>query len=89
MFSASAALIEIHRTAGLAERRCLERTMTTTQVAATEPYVATEELAAYLGKPTSWLWNNVLKLGIPHVRVGRGYRFKVSEVDAWLRDQAA
>ena len=41
-----------------------------------------DELAAYLKKPKSWVYDNAHE--IPHIRVGREYRFRLSEVLAWL-----
>lgn len=41
-----------------------------------------DELAAYLKKPKSWVYDNAHE--IPHMRVGREYRFRLSEVNAWL-----
>jgi excisionase family DNA binding protein len=41
-----------------------------------------DELATYLQKPKSWVYDNAHE--IPHMRVGREYRFRASEVNAWL-----
>ncbi|MGI5286024.1 helix-turn-helix domain-containing protein [Nonomuraea polychroma] len=41
-----------------------------------------EALADYLDVPKSWLYGNAYQ--IPHTRVGRMYRFRRTEVNAWL-----
>ena len=47
-----------------------------------EPLLTVETLAEYLGKPKSWVYDNAHE--IPHMKVGREYRFRKSEVDLWL-----
>ncbi|MEU4718395.1 helix-turn-helix domain-containing protein [Nonomuraea dietziae] len=49
-----------------------------------EPLMTMDTLATYLGVPKSWLYDNAWQ--IPHTRVGRMYRFRRSEVDAWLEN---
>lgn len=49
-----------------------------------EPFVDTEELCKFLIKPASWVYNNAERLGIPRYRVGLQYRYRLSEVAAWL-----
>ncbi|MEU8403178.1 helix-turn-helix domain-containing protein [Nonomuraea sp. NPDC048892] len=48
----------------------------------TEQLLTVNELADYLKKPTSWVYDNARE--IPHMRVGREYRFRLSEVNLWL-----
>ena len=55
-----------------------------TRTASVEPFVGTEEVAAFLGKPPSWIYNRAERLGIPRYRVGLQYRFRLSEVAAWV-----
>lgn len=43
-----------------------------------------KEVAEYLGKPPSYLYNNVEKMGIPHVKIGQQYRFLISDIKMWL-----
>ena len=55
------------------------------------------EVAEYLGlvsrgrRPGNRLWELLragrLK-GLPHIRIGRTYRFNMAEVEAWVRQQA-
>lgn len=41
-----------------------------------------DELATYLKRPKSWIYDNNHE--IPHLKVGREYRYRASEVNAWL-----
>lgn len=50
-----------------------------------EPYITTEEAAAYLAKPPSWLYQNARRLGIPRTPLGRQWRYRRTELDAWMR----
>jgi predicted DNA-binding transcriptional regulator AlpA len=52
-----------------------------------ETWVTTEEVASHLAKPVSWLYNNGQRLRIPRSRIGRCYRYRLSEVDQWLAEQ--
>ncbi|MEV8554739.1 helix-turn-helix domain-containing protein [Streptomyces glaucescens] len=49
------------------------------------------ETAEYLNVSTSWLYKNASRCGLVSYRFGSGsnakLRFKVSEVDAWVRQQ--
>lgn len=47
-----------------------------------EELLTVDELAAYLKKPKSWIYDNNHE--IPHFMVGREYRYRLSEVLAWL-----
>lgn len=44
-------------------------------------WLTTHEASAYLGKTPKWLRENTLLLDIPHMRVGRQYRYKKSELE--------
>lgn len=50
-----------------------------------EMWLSTEQIAKYLGVSTitirKWIRE---KRGIPFVRIGRQYRFKISAVDEWI-----
>jgi excisionase family DNA binding protein len=46
-----------------------------------ERWLTTHEASAYLGKSSKWLRENALYLEIPHMRVGRQYRFKKNDLD--------
>lgn len=50
----------------------------------TERWLSLEEIAAHIGcsKDTIRTW--IKKETIPHHKVGRQYKFKLSEVDRWI-----
>lgn len=52
-----------------------------------ERLLTTDEVAEYLAKPRSWIDNNAERVGIPRRRLGRHYRYRLSEVNAWLDGQ--
>ncbi len=49
-----------------------------------EPYITVASLARVLGVPASWVYERTAKGEIPHYRVGRYVRFRLSEVERWL-----
>jgi len=51
---------------------------------APEPYVTTDAIADYLGKPRSWIDNYAARRNMPRHKVGNHYRYRYSEVDAWI-----
>ena len=53
-------------------------------VSTIEPFVGTEEVAAFLGKPPSWLYNRAERIGLPRYLVGRHYRYRISEVATFI-----
>ena len=52
---------------------------------ALEPWVTSEEICKYLRISANTLTRWIADRGMPGQRVGRSLRFKVSEVDAWIR----
>jgi excisionase family DNA binding protein len=52
-----------------------------------EPFVGTEEVASLLGKPPSFIYNNAERLGLPRYKVGRVFRYRLSEIAAWVERQ--
>lgn len=52
-------------------------------------WLSVEEIAGYLGvsKDTVYAW--ISKRGMPARRIGRFWKFKASEVDAWVRGGGA
>jgi excisionase family DNA binding protein len=55
----------------------------------TEPWVSVEQVAQHLGvaKDTVYRWRE--HRGLPAHRVGRLWKFRLSEVDDWVRDGGA
>lgn len=51
---------------------------------AVEKWVSTKVVAEHLGRPVHWVQKYAPVM--PHVRVGREFRFKISEVEEWLED---
>jgi len=47
-----------------------------------EPRVGVREVAAHLGYQKSWV-HQQLPL-IPHVKIGKSYRFRLTTVDEWF-----
>ena len=54
-----------------------------------EPWVKVEEVANHLGVAKDTVYRWVQSRGLPAHRVGRLLKFKVSDVDAWVRDGKA
>lgn len=54
-----------------------------------EPWVKVEEVASHLGVAKDTVYRWVQTRGLPAHRVGRLWKFKVSDVDAWVRDGKA
>lgn len=52
-----------------------------------EKLVDSREVAKHLMKPVSWVYNNAERLGLPRYRVGNQWRYRLSEVDAWVKAQ--
>lgn len=51
-----------------------------------EPWVNLEDVAKHLSvsQDTICVW--IRKNAIPYIRAGKQYKFKISEVDQWVRD---
>lgn len=52
---------------------------------ANEPWVNLEEVASYLGVNKDTIRNWIKKTDIPAHKVGRLWKFKLSEIDAWVK----
>ena len=50
-----------------------------------EPWVSMKEICSHLGVNRDAVIVWVSKLGMPGVKVGRLWKFKPGEVDAWIR----
>ena len=54
-------------------------------MAVEERWVGVEGVASHLGVAKDSIYRRIEKRGLPADRVGRLFRFKLSEVDAWVR----
>lgn len=50
-----------------------------------QKWMDSREASEYLGTTKDWLLANVHKLGIPHIRLGRQYRFRLSDLELWAK----
>ena len=50
--------------------------------------LTTKEAAEYISKSPAYLRTNYLRLGIKAYKIGRHLRFRRSEIDSWLENQA-
>ena len=51
-----------------------------------EPWVNLEDIAKHLGVSKDSIRAWIKKETIPYTRAGKQYKFKISEVDEWLRE---
>jgi excisionase family DNA binding protein len=49
-----------------------------------EKWSSLDEIAEHLGVSKDTIRNWIRKDTIPHHRIGKQYKFKISEVDAWV-----
>ncbi|TIC80705.1 helix-turn-helix domain-containing protein [Nocardioides sp. GY 10127] len=49
-----------------------------------EPFVDIREVAEFLGKERAWIYDNQARLGIPRCRIGKHYRYRLTEVARWM-----
>lgn len=50
-----------------------------------EPWASLEDVATYLGVNKDTVRNWIKKTDIPAQKIGRQWKFKLSEVDAWVK----
>ncbi|MGB4674878.1 MAG: helix-turn-helix domain-containing protein [Azovibrio sp.] len=55
----------------------------------TEPWVSVDQIAGHLGVTRDSIFRWIDRKGLPAHRVGRLWKFKVSEVDEWVRGGGA
>lgn len=56
-----------------------------------ERLIDVKELAQTIGVPISWIYSRTRQKGpdtIPHLRLGKYRRFRLSEVMEWLQEQS-
>ena len=58
-------------------------------LAVTEPWVSADVIAEHLGVAKDSIYTWIAKKDMPAHRVGRLWKFQVSEVDAWVRRAGA
>ena len=51
----------------------------------TEPWVSVEDIASHLGVAKDSVYRWIENKGLPAHKIGRLWKFKVSEVDEWVR----
>lgn len=51
----------------------------------TEPWVSVDEVAKHLGVAKESIYRWIEGRGLPAHKIGRLWKFKVSEVDEWVR----
>jgi excisionase family DNA binding protein len=54
-----------------------------------EPWVTLDDITRHLGVSRDTIYRWIDDRGLPAHKVGRLWKFKVSEVDAWVRDGKA
>jgi excisionase family DNA binding protein len=54
-----------------------------------EPWASVEEVTAHLGIVRDTVYRWIETKGMPAHRIGRLWKFKLSEVDAWVRSAGA
>lgn len=52
----------------------------------TEKYVGSDEILAYF-RMTRGTLELLIRRGLPHIKLGRNRRYKLSEVEAWLKQK--
>jgi excisionase family DNA binding protein len=50
-----------------------------------EPWSSVEEIAAHLGVARETVYRWIEQKGLPAHRIGKFWKFKISEVDEWIR----
>jgi excisionase family DNA binding protein len=53
----------------------------------TEPWVGVDEVTAHLDIKRDTLYRWISRRGLPGSKVGKVWRFRLSEVDDWMRSQ--
>ena len=54
-----------------------------------EPWVSMKEITAYIGINRDTVISWIERFGMPAVKVGRLWKFKISEVDAWMKNRSS
>jgi len=59
------------------------------QVEVAEPWVSVEDVALHLGVAKDSVYRWIDAKGLPAHRIGKLWKFKLSEVDDWVRAEGA
>ena len=51
-----------------------------------EKWVSMEEICKHLGSSRDTIKKMIRKQGLPAYKIDRKWKFKISEVDSWMRD---
>lgn len=51
-------------------------------------WMTLKEAAAHLNVSTSYLYQKGDTVGVPRYRIGNKFRYKLSEIDAWVQSQS-
>lgn len=62
--------------------------MITTADIQPEPMVTAEVVAELLGVSRTWVYRHADEDDLPYYRIGRERRFRLSEVESWIRANA-
>jgi excisionase family DNA binding protein len=54
-----------------------------------EPWVSVDAVAGHLGVAKDSVYRWIERRGLPAHRIGRLWKFRLSEVDAWVRESGA
>lgn len=54
-----------------------------------EPWVTMKDVQEHMGVRRETISQWIAKRGLPAYKVGRQWKFKISEIDAWVRSGAA
>lgn len=54
-----------------------------------EPWVSVEQIALHLGVTRDSIYRWIESKGLPSHKIGRLWKFKISEVDSWVRGGGA
>jgi excisionase family DNA binding protein len=57
--------------------------------AMTEPWASVEDVAKHLGVAKDSVYRWIERRGLPAHKIGRLWKFKLSEVDVWVRARGA
>ena len=52
-----------------------------------ERWLTLQEAAAHLNVSRSWLYQKGKAAGVPRAKLGNKYRYRASELDAWVQAQ--